>query len=104
MTTQEQIDQMKATIATLEAQGNALIQSEIDSMKQKSVDLESKLLLEIQALEVKAVEEAQAVTETVKTEVAAVETEVSSFWVKYRVELIVTAVLVLSHIAGKFGW
>ena len=104
MTIQEQIDQMKVTISTLEAQGNTLIQSEIDSMKQKLVALEAQLVAEAQALADKVAAESQAIKTEVAAEVQDVKIEATSFWVKYRVELIVTALLFISHVAGKFGW
>ena len=42
--------------------------------------------------------------ENLKAEAEAIKTEVSSSWVKYRVELIIAALLIISHVAGRFGF
>ena len=90
--TEKAIDQVKLSITNLETAGAELFKSEIDSMKQKLADLE-----------VKVIEEAQAVATEAKTEVATVKTELISFYEKYRTDINVIAVLIALHVLGIFG-
>jgi hypothetical protein len=81
------IEQMKVLIAQLEALGQAELADQIQALKTKITELEAKALAEVQEV-VKEVAEVLPV----------------GFWVKYRMELIVAALLIASHVAGRFGY
>jgi hypothetical protein len=81
------IEQMKALIGQLEALGQAEVADQIQALKAKVAELEAKAIAEVQAV-------AQEVVEEIPV----------GFWVKYRIELIVAALLIASYVAGKFGY
>jgi hypothetical protein len=81
------IEQTKALIAQLEALGQAELADQIQALKTKVAELEAKAIAEVQEV-AKEIEEVLPV----------------GFWVKYRVELIVAALLIISHVAGRFGY
>jgi hypothetical protein len=88
------IEQMKSLIAQLELLGQAEVTEQIEALKAKVAELEAK-----------AIAEEQATIEQVKKEVQVVEgVAVDGFFVKYRTELIVIALFVISHVVGKFGY
>jgi hypothetical protein len=87
------IEQMKVLIGQLEALGQVEVNEQLTALKTKVAELEAK-----------AIADAHTDLEQVKEELPIVEVAVDDFFAKYRVELIVTAVIILSHIVTKFGY
>lgn len=81
----DKIEEMKTLIKQLEELGQEEVTEQIQALKEKVAELEARAIADVQEI----------VTEVEKIKVG--------FWVKYRVELIVAALLVISHIASKCG-
>jgi len=90
--TEKAIDQAIMAISKLEDAGVELFEAEILAWKEKLANLEAK-----------AIEEAETFVAEVQDEVATVETELVSFYEKYRTDINVIAVLIILHVAGIFG-
>lgn len=81
VTTEDKISKLKTTIEQMELLGESIPEIAKEAVKQELAVLEAKALEEIQK----------------------VEAEASDFWDKNRNAIIIVAVLLVLHVAGKFG-